>query len=86
MRQLLANAGLFIAAVPLAGAVASLVSAALVRWLPGLEVNRMAFAVLLMPVLWGSLAVWICADPHRLRTITVITGLGIAGGLLASVH
>ncbi len=85
LRSVLSNAGLFVAAVPLAGLVASLVSAALIRWMPGLDVDRMVFAVLFMPVLWGSFAVWICADPRRMRAVSLVTGLGIVSGLLASV-
>lgn len=85
LQQLLSQLGLFTAAVPLAGAVSALVAAALVRWLPGLEVNRMAFAVLFMPLLWGLLAFWICAAQRRLRTVSLVTGLGIVGGLLAGM-
>jgi hypothetical protein len=83
LRAMIRQLGLFAATVPLAGAASSMVSAALVRWLPGLEVDRMAFAVLIMPVVWGLLAFWICAAERRLRTISLIAGLGIVSALLA---
>ncbi len=83
LTQLLTHVGLFAAVVPLAGGVSALVAAALVRWLPGLEVDRMAFAVLFMPFLWGLLAFWILADTHRLRTVSLVAGLGVLSGLLA---
>ena len=85
LKQLLAHTGVFAAVVPLAGGVSSLMAAALVRWLPGLEVDRMAFAVLIMPLIWGLLAFWICAGQRRLRTVSLIAGLGIISGLLAGV-
>ena len=57
----------------------------MVRWLPGLEVDRMAFAVLFMPVLWGILAFWILAGRKKLRNISLVSGLGLVSGLLAGV-
>lgn len=82
--RLFEHAGLFSTAILLAGVAAALLAAALIRWLPGAEADRMALAVLLMPVLWGTLSVWICATEQRLRTCTLVSGLGIAGGLLAA--
>jgi hypothetical protein len=84
LAKLLNHLGLFAAVVPLAGTTSSLVATALIRWWPGEAVNSMAIGVLLMPVLWGLLAFWVCATERRLRAVSLLAGLGVLGGVLAA--
>ncbi|MBI1181802.1 MAG: hypothetical protein GC201_14730 [Alphaproteobacteria bacterium] len=70
---------LFALAVPVAGVAAALASAAAVLALPWSGVNRMAAAVLLMPVLWGAAAYWVVADPGRYRPVAGLIAAGAAG-------
>jgi hypothetical protein len=84
LASFLNHLGLFAAVVPLAGIVASLTTTVLIRWWPGEAVNNVAIGVLLMPVIWGLLAFWVCATERRLRTLSLLAGLGVLSGMLAA--
>lgn len=58
---------LFAVTVPGAALASALLAMAVAQLLPLDVVDRMAFAVLAVPVLWGLLAWWICSDVRPLR-------------------
>lgn len=77
------NLVLFIAAVPLAGVAAALLSVASVTPLPWSELNRWVLAVFTMPLLWGLLAYWACADSRPARPILgMLFGLSVSSVVL----
>jgi uncharacterized membrane protein YfcA len=69
------HAGTFVLAVPLAGCCGTLVMLAAATLLPAGDADRLAFAILTVPVAWGVFAFWACADTRLLRPV-----LGMAAG------
>jgi hypothetical protein len=78
-RAVLRNLGMFVMTVPLLGAVSAVCSVAFATLIPIDDINRIVLAVFLMPVLWGGLAFWACADSKPLRPLAAVTGLAAIG-------
>ncbi|MGH8167918.1 MAG: hypothetical protein ACREQ1_11805 [Woeseiaceae bacterium] len=78
-RAILRHAAIFLLAVPLAACSATLLTLAVSTLLPWNDVDRLAFSIVLMPLAWGALAYWACADSRLLRPAL---GL-VAGGSLS---
>ena len=74
---------LFVIAVPLSAAAATFFSVALARALPFSYLSHIAFAVLLMPFLWGCAAYWVLADSKLARPVIAIVVLGLIGAVTA---
>lgn len=70
---------LFLLVVPFAALVATLATAALARLLPWSPVNAMVLAVLAMPLVWGLVSYWLCADPKLVRSTVWLTAMGGLG-------
>lgn len=81
-QSLARHVGRFLVAVPLAAVAAAFVGAAIVRWLPMARVDAMAAAAFSIPVLWGILGYWACADPKLTRAAV---SLAVAGIVSATV-
>ena len=79
-RAMLHHSGRFLVAVPLAACSGTMLVLAGSALLPWSDVNRLAFAVLMVPVMWGALAYWSCLDTRLLRPAL---GL-VAGGTLGA--
>ncbi len=60
---------LFTGTVPVAALASALLAMSVAELLPLVVVDRMAFAVLAVPVLWGLLAWWMCSDVRPLRPV-----------------
>jgi hypothetical protein len=75
----LRNLGMFVVTVPLLGAVSAVCSVAFATLIPIGDIDRIVLAVFLMPVLWGALAFWACADSKPRRPLAVVTGLAAIG-------
>lgn len=73
---------LFVGAVPLAGAAAAYGSTALATFLPWQPGNALVLAMLVMPVVWGAGAYWLCADPKPLRPTLGLATLLAFGALV----
>lgn len=72
-----------LAVLALAGAAAALAAVAVTGLLPWQAANRFALAILLVPVLWGLGAYWICADIRWWRPVGVLACvLGVSAGWL----
>lgn len=78
MRSLLRHATTFLVAVPLAAGASFVLVLVVVIRLPWHEVDRLAAAILSVPVVWGIFSYWTCADPRLLRPSL---GLLAAGSL-----
>lgn len=76
---------LFVITVPLSAAAATFFSVALARALPFSYLSHIAFAVLLMPFLWGCAAYWVLADSKLARPVTTIVVLGLIGVVTAGL-
>lgn len=76
---------LFVITVPLCAGAATFFSVALARALPFDYLSHIAFAVLLMPVLWGCAAYWVLADSKLARPVTTIVVLGLIGVVTAGL-
>ncbi|HHX83532.1 MAG TPA: hypothetical protein GX696_11205 [Pseudomonadaceae bacterium] len=63
---------LFVGVVPLAGSAAILGSVMLVHMTGWQPVNAMVSGILLMPVLWGLGAWWVCADSRSQRPLLAL--------------
>jgi hypothetical protein len=80
-RSILHHSGRFLVAVPLAACSATMLVLATAVVLPWNDVNRLAFAVLTIPAIWGVLAYWACLETRLLRP-----ALGLVlGGTLGAV-
>ena len=75
------HSGRFVVAVPLAAGSGTMLVLAGATLLPWSDVDRLAFAVLAVPLIWGALAYWACLDTRLLRPAL---GL-VAGGTLGAV-
>lgn len=76
---------LFVITVPLSAAAAIFFSVALARVLPLSYLSHIAFAILLMPFLWGCAAYWVLADSKLARPVTTIVVLGLIGLVTAGL-
>lgn len=72
---------LFFAVVPLAGAASIFCTVLLCGLLPWHDTDKMVLAVLLVPVVWGLAAYWVCADSRPLRPIAVLLACALAPAL-----
>jgi hypothetical protein len=81
-QSVLHHSGRFLLAVPLAACSGTMLGLATAALLPWREVDRLALAVLLVPLVWGALAYWACLERHLLRPAL---GLLAGGGLGALV-
>jgi hypothetical protein len=81
-RSILHHSGRFLVAVPLAASAATMLVLAAAAVLPWADVNRLAFAVLAIPAIWGVLAYWACLETRLLRPAL---GLVVGGALGAVV-
>lgn len=68
--------------IPVAAVVSILVSLTLTDWLPWQQVNRLVFATLWIPVVWGCAIYWLCADRKLLRPAASL----FAAGALCAVY
>jgi Ca2+/H+ antiporter len=73
---------LFVVTVPLSAAAAAIVSVAVATWLPWIDLNEMVFALIVMPILWGSAAYWAVADPQPLRPALSVLTAGLIGAAM----
>lgn len=76
------HAARFVLAVPVAAVAGTLLVLAVARFLPWPDVDRIAFALLALPVAWGVAAYWTCADSRLLRPAAGLAAAGAAGALL----
>lgn len=76
---------LFLGTVPLAGAAAAYGSTALATFLPWQLGNALVLAMLVMPVVWGAGAYWLCADPKPLRPTLGLATLLAFGALVLNL-
>lgn len=74
------HAFMFLVAVPLAGVSVTFLVVASSRLIPWSDLDRMAFSILAIPVVWGLAVYWTCADPRLLRPAVGI----VAGGSAAA--
>lgn len=81
-RAMLHHSGRFLVAVPLAASSGTLLVLAGVGLLPWNDVNRLAFAVLMVPVIWGALAYWSCLDTRLLRPALGLVAAGTLGAAI----
>lgn len=72
------HAAIFLVAVPLAGVSGTFLVLAFSMLLPWNDVDRMAFAILTMPVVWGLAVYWTCADTRLLRPAVGVIACGTA--------
>lgn len=72
-RSIARHGAIFLVAVPLAGVASTLVSVAISGLLPWGEIDRISFPLFAIPILWGCVAFWVCADSALWRpTISLI--------------
>ncbi|MCX7545675.1 hypothetical protein [Marinicella gelatinilytica] len=64
-----------IMAGPLALAMAIILSAAITYLLPLLALNRLVVMIMLVPLLWGLIAVWLTATSHLSRTSVILISI-----------
>ena len=65
---------LFLLAVPLAGLASAFSTTAAMLILPVQTGNALVATLLLLPIVWGAAACWVCADPKLQRpTLTLLT-------------
>jgi hypothetical protein len=76
---------LFVITVPLCAVAATFFSIALARALPFSYLSHIAFAVMLMPFLWGCAAYWVLADSKLVRPVAAIVVLGLVGVITAGL-
>lgn len=67
IRSVARHGAIFLVAVPLAAVASTFVSIAVSSLLPWNEIDRMVFPLFAMPVVWGCVAYWTCADPKLWR-------------------
>ena len=71
---------LFLVVVPFAAVASTLVSVAVSMLLPWQPVNAMLLVVIVMPVLWGGVAYWACADNRLLRPVAAMAMGALVSG------
>jgi hypothetical protein len=67
IRSIAHHVAIFLVAVPLAAVASTLVSVAMSNLLPWNEIDRTVLPLFAMPVIWGCVAFWTCADPKLWR-------------------
>ena len=67
IRSIARHGAIFLVAVPLAGVASTLISVAISGLLPWNEIDRITFPLFAMPIIWGCVAFWVCADPELWR-------------------
>lgn len=83
LRSIARHSAIFLVAVPLAGVVSTLASIAISSLLPWNEIDRAAFPLFAMPIVWGCVAFWACADPELWRpTLSLIACGGVSAAAL----
>jgi hypothetical protein len=65
-------------ALPLAGTASLLASVLMIADLPGVIANRYVFAILMAPVIWGVLAIWVGMTTKLSRTALLLAGVSAA--------
>lgn len=73
---------LFLLAVPLAGVVSAFSTTAAMLMLPVQTGNALVATLLLLPLVWGGAACWVCADPKLHRPTLTLLALLVASTLL----
>ncbi len=81
-RALARHAAAFVVAVPAAGLSATLLVLACSMLFPRSDPNRLAFAILTLPVVWGLALYWTAADAKLLRPAAGIVAVGCASAVL----
>lgn len=76
------HAAIFIVAVPVAGLSGTFLVLALSMLFPWGSVDRMAFAILMIPVIWGLAVYWTCADSKLVRPAVGIVAFGSASAAI----
>lgn len=76
------HAARFVVAVPLAALASIFAGVVLTSRLPMGRIEAMAIAVLGIPVLWGILSYWACADQRSARPALCLTVVGAASAAL----
>lgn len=69
------HALLFVLSVPFAGAASILLSLAIVSCFSWTTLNKVCTAIFVMPIIWGGLSAWICANTKPWFSSSVIAGL-----------
>lgn len=72
---------IFLLAGPVAFASSAALGVAIFAFTPSADADRLALAAYLVPVIWGSLAMWAVSDPRLMRKSMGVVGLGIMGRL-----
>lgn len=70
----------FFVAVPICAFASTFIALQTTHWLPWNEIDRLVLGVLAMPIVWGILAYWTCADRNLGRPATAIL---LSGSLCA---
>lgn len=82
LRAILRHAAIFLLAVPVAACSAILSVLAVSTLLPWNDVDRLAFAILVVPLAWGACAYWACSDSRLLRPALGLVAGGSLGAAL----
>lgn len=73
---------LFLLAIPLAGVVSAFSTTAIMLMLPVQTGNALVATLLLLPLVWGGAACWVCADPKLHRPTLTLLALLVASSLM----
>lgn len=76
IRAMAHHVAIFLVAVPLAAIASTLISIAVSSLLPWNDIDRSVFPLFAMPVLWGCVAFWSCADPKLWRPALGLIAFG----------
>lgn len=63
---------LFLLTLPIGFCVSTSITLFIINWLPWAEVNRLAFAVVALPLIWSALAYWFVASKKFTRPVIAI--------------
>ena len=76
IRSMAHHVAIFLVAVPLAAVASTLVSIAVSSLLPWNDIDRSVFPLFAMPVVWGCIVFWTCADPKLWRPALSLIACG----------
>jgi len=76
------NTALFVQVFFLAAVVSLALALGVSRLLPASEIERMAFVIVALPVVWGLLAYYASYSRLRARSTAILAGLGVVGAML----
>lgn len=76
---------LFLLAVPLAGLASAFSTTAVMLLLPVQTGNALVATLLLLPIVWGAAACWVCADPKLQRPTLTLLALLVVSTLVLYV-